>query len=51
MSGGGAEWRKDINLEPSSVWGKHETLLMRQFRHDLPNVDRTKELLFSITNY
>ena len=23
MSGGGAEWRKDINLEPSSVWGKH----------------------------
>ena len=23
MSGGGADWRKDINLEPSSVWGKH----------------------------
>ena len=47
--GGGAEWKKDIILKPSSVWGK--TLLMRQFRHDLPNVDRTKELLFSITNY
>ena len=27
-----------------------KTLLLRQFRHDLPNVDCTKELLFSITN-
>ena len=23
MSGGGGAWRKEINLEPSSVWGKH----------------------------
>ena len=50
MSGGGAGWRKDINLEPSSEWEK-KTLLMTQFRHDLPNVDCTKEPLFSITNY